>query len=132
MNRLKLLAFALPLLLVSCEEEVTVKEAAIRQEVAKRTETLRVEMKSDQDRRFTIRVVALSLLAGGSLLGLYRLGGNTRWFASRDRQETHPLIPEQQRELIPERQPDRQSERVMPGRRVIEPPGPDPHRHRNV
>ena len=124
MNRLKLLAFALPLLLVSCEEEVTVKEAAIRKEVAKRTETLRVEMKSDQDRRFTIRVVALSLLAGGSLLGLYRLGGNTRWFASRDRQETHPLIPE--------RQPDQQVERVSQGRRVIEPPGPDPHRHRNV
>ena len=124
MNRLKLLAFALSLLLVSCEEEVTVKEAAIRKEVAKRTETLRVEMKSDQDRRFTIRVVALCLLAGGSLIGLYRLGGNAQWFTSRERHEARPLIPE--------RQPDQQSERVMPGRRVIEPPGPDPHRHRNV
>ena len=124
MNRLKLIALVLPMLLASCDEEVTAKEAAIRQEVAKRTETLRAEMKSDQDRRFTIRVVALSLLAGGSLIGLYRLGGNARWFASRDRQEAHPLIPE--------RQPDRQSERGMPGRRVIEPPGSDPHRHRNV
>jgi cytochrome c-type biogenesis protein CcmH/NrfG len=124
MNRLKLIALVLPLLLASCDEEITAKEAAIRQEVAKRTETIREEMKSDQDRRFTIRVVALSLLAGGSLFGLYRLGGNARWLTSREQQEARPLIAE--------REPDRQAERVSLGRRVIEPPANDPHRHRNL
>ena len=114
-----LIALAMPLLLVSCDEEVTAKETAIRQEVNKRTETLREEMKSDQDRRFTIRVVALSLLAGGSLLGLYRFGGNARWFSLRERQVANPLIG------------DRQPDRSPAGRRVIEPPGPDSHRHRN-
>lgn len=119
MNRLKLIALALPMFLSSCDEEVSTKEAAIRQEVNKRTENLREEMKSDQDRRFTIRVVALSLLAGGSLIGLYRLGGNGRWLSSRERQAANPLIA------------DPQPDRPPAGRRVIEPPGSAPPRHRN-
>jgi len=121
-KRLQLIALALPMLLASCDEDVSPKEAAIRQEVNKRAETLREEMKSDQDRRFTIRVVVLSLLAGGSLIGLYRLGGNARWFSSRERHEARPLISELQ--------PDRQPDRAPPGRRVIEPPGSN--RHRNL
>lgn len=116
MKRWRFIALALPILLASCEEEVSTKEAAIRQEVNKRTEILREEMKTDQDRRFTLRVVVLSLLAGGSLIGLFRLGGNARWFSFRDRQVANPLVA------------DRQPDRPSVGRRVIE--TPDPPRHR--
>ena len=119
MKRLQLIALALPMLLASCKEEVSTKEAAIRQEVNKRTETLREELKSDQDRRFTIRVVALTLLTGGSLIGLYRLGGNARWFSFRERQAANPLIA------------DPQPDRPPAGRRVIEAPGSSQPRHRN-
>ena len=119
MKRSKFIALALPILLASCDEEVTAKEAAIRQEVNKRTETFREEMKSDQDRRFTIRVLALSLLAGGSLIGLYRLGGNSRWFSSTEWQAANPLSG------------DPQPDRPPAGRRVIEAPGSFQSRHRN-
>ena len=119
MNQLKLITFTLPIFLASCNEQVSPKEAAIRQEVAKRSEIIREEMKSDQDRRFTIRVVVLSLLAGGSLIGLYRLGGTARWFSVRDRQAANPLIADQP----PDRPPA--------GRRVIETHGSAPPRHRS-
>lgn len=119
MKRWKHIIWAIPIFLTSCDEQVSPKEAAIQQEVAKRAEALREEMKSDQDRRFTIRVVALSLLAGGSLVVLYRLGGNARWFSFRERQDSNPLIAE--------RQPDR----PPAGRRVIETHGSAPPRHRS-
>jgi len=111
------------MLLTSCDEEVSPKEEAIRQEVNKRSEIIREEMKTDQDRRSTIRVVVLSLLAGGSLIGLFRLDGNARWFSSREQRDANSLIPDPQL--------DRQSERVPLGRRVIEAPGSSQPRHRN-
>lgn len=111
MRTMRIIVPVLALLLCSCDEEVSPKDAAIRQEVSKRVETIREELKVDQDRRFTIRVVAFSLLAGCSLVALFRLGADGRWFPSLEGRGTN--IP-----LAPENRPANSSS----GRRVIEPP----------
>jgi len=95
------------LFLVSCEEEVDPKEAVIQQEVSKRVETIRADLKTDQDRRYTLRVITLCLLAGGSLIALFRLGENGSWFPTRAN-------------LL-----DARRENPPPGRRIIEPSATD-------
>lgn len=97
----------LSLLLVSCEDKIDPKEAVIQQEVSKRVETIREDLKTDQDRRYTLRVVTLCLLAGGSLIGLFRLGENGSWFTTRTNL------------------PDPRRETPLPGRRIIEPSAHD-------
>ena len=100
--------FALPLFLDSCDEKVDPKEAVIQQEVSRRVETIREDLKADQDRRYTLRVVTLCLLTGGSLIGLFRLGENGSWFPSR------ATLPDPRRES------------PLPGRRIIEPSNANP------
>lgn len=106
----RLCLIVLPLLLASCGEKVDPKEAVIQQEVARRVDTISEELKADQDRRYTIRVVTLCLLAGGSLVGLFRLGDNGSWLPSRAALT------------------DPRREGPLPGRRIIEPSDPPrPH-----
>ncbi|MBK1818276.1 hypothetical protein JIN84_21825 [Luteolibacter yonseiensis] len=70
--RILLLAFTLSL--TACEEEQTSREEArVQQEVARRVEAIRTEMKTAEARWRTLRIGTLSLLAGGSLILL--LGG---------------------------------------------------------
>lgn len=112
MKGLSVIVAAMALFLSSCDEEVSPKEAAVRQEVSKRVETIREELKDDQDRRFTVRVVAFSLLAGCSLIALLKLGADGRWF---------PLLGGQgtSASSIQENRPAN----LASGRRVIESPG---------
>jgi hypothetical protein len=71
---LRILLFGVMLSLVSCrEDETNREEARVQQEVARRVEAIRTEMKTDETRWRTIRMATLSLLAGGSLILL--LGG---------------------------------------------------------
>ncbi len=102
-----LIVVPLTLLLSSCDEEVDPKEAAIQREVAKRVEIVRAEMKTDEDRRQTIRVVVYSLVIGGVLVCVIR------WQPSRGtirQQPQSPQIANQTRQSHP------------PGSRIIEPP----------
>ena len=78
----KLPVIALTLFVASCEKKIDPKEPVIQQEVSKRVKTIREDLKTDQDERYTLRVVTLCLLAGGSLIGLFRLGENGSWFSS--------------------------------------------------
>ncbi len=72
--RILMLVFVLSL--VACEDERTSPdEARVQQEVARRVEAMRAEMKIAEARWRTIRVATLCLLAGGSLILL--LGGYT-------------------------------------------------------
>lgn len=108
MRVLPFLPLVLSVLLVSCEGDVSLNEAAIQQEVANRVEVMRSELKVDEDRRKTTRVVCLTLLAGGSLVLLFRLRSPDQWFRPRS---------EDRRDLSVDR-----SVRPMMGRRVIDPP----------
>lgn len=85
MRVLPLLPLVLSLLLVSCQDDVSAKDAAIQQEVANRVEVIRGELKVDEDRRMTIRIVCFTLLAGVSLVLLFRHGSQGRWFQDRSR-----------------------------------------------
>ena len=76
------------LLLSSCGEDIDPKEAAIQREVAKRVETLRKEMKDDQDRRHTIRVVFCCLVIAGALICVVRIHAGRRSNAT-----VHPWPP---------------------------------------
>jgi len=72
--RLLLLVLFATVSLVSCDEEKRGKEdARVEEEVARRVEAIRAEMKITEARWRTIRVATLCLLAGGSLILL--LGG---------------------------------------------------------
>lgn len=71
---LRILVLGIALLLASCrEDETNREEARVQQEVARRVEAIRAEMKTDETRWRTIRMATLSLLAGGALILL--LGG---------------------------------------------------------
>ena len=73
---IRILALVFTLSLVACEDEKTSRdEARVQQEVARRVEAMRAEMKIAEARWRTIRVATLCLLAGGSLILL--LGGHT-------------------------------------------------------
>ena len=109
----KLPAIALTLFVASCEEKIDPREPVIQQEVSKRVETIREDLKTAQDERYTLRVVTLCLLAGGSLIGLFRLGENGSWFSSGARL------------------PDPRRETPLPGRRIIESSRPAPPTRRN-
>jgi hypothetical protein len=68
---LHLVVLSLALCLTSCrEEESSAQEARLQEEVSRRVETIRNEMKSDETRWHSIRVACFCLLAGGSLIGL--------------------------------------------------------------
>ena len=105
-----IILFVLSLFLTSCEDKPNPKEAVIQQEVSRRVETIREDLKADQDRRYTLRMVTLCLLAGGSLIGLFRLGDDGSWFPSGSSL------------------PDSHRESPLPGRRIIEPSRPNPQR----
>lgn len=108
MRNWQFLPLVLSLLLVSCDNGTSAKEAAIQQEVANRVEVIRGELKVDEDRRRTIRVACFTLLAGGALVLLFRLRPHDRRF--RPPPAVRPDLSE-----------DR-SVRPMMGGRVIDPP----------
>ena len=87
-----MLVLALPVFFASCNEEVDPNDPVIQREVAKRTEVIREELKTDQDIRHTIRLIAVCMLAGGTLFGLYRLAESGRWFSSSDSPASTPSI----------------------------------------
>jgi|GEM_PF-3795021 len=66
------------LLLSSCHEsETSREEARFQREVSQRVEAIRTEMKISESRWHTVRIVAFSLLAGGSLIWLFNGGGTS-------------------------------------------------------
>jgi hypothetical protein len=69
--------FLLPLFwLSSCKEEgVSREEERFRNEVDRRVEVIRGEMKVSESRWHTVRIVTFCLLAGGSLIWLFNGGG---------------------------------------------------------
>lgn len=116
--RLNMLILALPVFFASCNEEVDPNDPVIQREVSKRTEVIREELKTDQDIRHTIRLIAVCMLAGGTLFGLYRLAESGRWFSSLESPANTPSIQGRRREFPPI------------GRRVIDQPRSNPGRRR--
>ena len=117
--RLKMLILALPVFFASCNEEVNPNDPVIQREVARRTEVIREELKTDQDVRYTIRLIAVCMLAGGTLFGLYRLAESGKWFSSSEGRRTTASIQGRRGEFPPI------------GRRVIDQPGSNPGKRRN-
>ncbi len=70
----------------SCEEEKSREEARFQREVDQRVEVIRTEMKVSEGRWHTVRIVAFSLLAGGSLIWLFNGGGGS------PAKENHPML----------------------------------------
>lgn len=71
---LRILVLTIAMLLTSCRDDrVNREEARVRQEVERRVEAMRAEMKIAETRWRTVRIATCSLLAGGSLILL--LGG---------------------------------------------------------
>ena len=103
---LYLLIFFVSLALVSCQEdESSGQEAHLKEEVSRRVEIIRNEMKSDEARWHTIRVACFCLLAGGSLIGLMTAKESPRRLAAAGSRGELP----------------------QPGRRVIDRPYDDPY-----
>ncbi len=77
MNVVIRILLLLPLLwLSSCKEEgVSREEERFRNEVERRVEVVRGEMKVSESRWHTVRIVTFALLAGGSLIWLFNGGG---------------------------------------------------------
>ncbi len=111
MRVLPFLPLVLSLLLVSCQDDVSPKDVAIQQEVANRVEVIRGELKVDEDRRMTIRIVCFTLLAGVSLVLLFRHGSQGRWFQDRSR-SARPISSFTEHQSPP----------ATTGQRVIDPP----------
>lgn len=99
-----LLPVLLSLLLISCDEQPSPKDAAIHREVTKRVETIRAEMKVAEDRRFTLRVVIFSLLTVGSIACLCWPGGDLSFQYPR-RRPRDARVPPQGSASFPSSQP---------------------------
>lgn len=101
--------------LVSCEDTLPPKgDARMQQEVERRIEILRGELKVEETRWRTLRISCFCLLAGGSLVLLFSGMGESPSRESHPRLSGHPPYDHSQRRRMIDRHPDDDDEEGNP------------------